>query len=337
MTQEPTKLTRDDIIQTANEIRQDYARQYLKLTIRQLYYRFVAMGLMASGQKNYKRIVNALSVARLDGRFPLDGVEDRGRDIHAGEFTRRDDDLDSADDLAKERVSQLPEDIIGYDRWFGQPYHISVWVEKEALAGVFEGPCSRLGVSMFACRGYPSISALWDWVQKTQRAMKGFKEKKDFRYRNIDMQFREMHEGRAKEAVVLYFGDHDPDGWEIPRSALRNVYAIQGLSRKLYPVSLRRIALNMDQIQQYDPPPFEAKYTSSRYQSYIDEHGTDDAWELDALEPSVLRQLIEDSVEEYFDEDIHADNEERADVVRQDLRLRMMEEDWLADAFGMLE
>ena len=90
------EISRDDIIRIANEIRIDYRKQGLKLTVRQMYYQFVARGHMGSGQKNYKRIVNALSVARLSGRYPLDGLEDRGRDIIKGDFTRRDDDLGTA-------------------------------------------------------------------------------------------------------------------------------------------------------------------------------------------------------------------------------------------------
>ncbi len=63
-------------------------------------------------------------------------------------------------------------------------------------------------------------------------------------------------------------------------------------------VTVRRIALNMDQVEHYNPPPNPAKLTDSRARDYVREFGTS-SWELDALEPSVLDNLITDTVNEY--------------------------------------
>ncbi len=92
--------------------------------------------------------------------------------------------------------------------------------------------------------------------------------------------------------------------------------------RKVYPVEFVRVALNMDQIDQYDPPPFAAKQTSSRFQSYMDEHNTDNAWELDALDPMVLRELIRKHVEELFDYEVHHTNVELITEWREDMMER---------------
>jgi hypothetical protein len=62
-----------------------------------------------------------------------------------------------------------------------------------------------------------------------------------------------------------------------------------------FPVDVRRIALNMDQVEQYDPPPNPAKLTDSRGSAYVEEYGYE-SWELDALEPSVLTALIQDTL-----------------------------------------
>ena len=129
--------------------------------------------------------------------------------------------------------------------------------------------------------------------------------------------------------MILYFGDFDPDGWEIPRSALRNVKRLQELLGYDFPITLKRIALNMDQVQQYDPPPFEAKMTSSRFQGYVDEHDTYDAWELDALEPTVLQTLIRDNVAEHFDPDILTENRRIVSACRQEFRELMREPEWI--------
>ena len=61
-------------------------------------------------------------------------------------------------------------------------------------------------------------------------------------------------------------------------------------------LEVRRIALTMDQISRYDPPPNFAKVTDSRFANYQMQYG-DESWELDALDPSVLDALIREHVE----------------------------------------
>ena len=64
-------------------------------------------------------------------------------------------------------------------------------------------------------------------------------------------------------------------------------------------VDVRRIALNFDQVQKYNPPPNPAKTTDSRYAGYLSEYG-EDSWELDALEPKVLSGLIDNTISDNF-------------------------------------
>ena len=68
------------------------------------------------------------------------------------------------------------------------------------------------------------------------------------------------------------------------------------------PVHVKRIALNMDQIELHKPPPNFAKVTDSRYQAYVQEFG-EDSWELDALEPPMIVSLIRNEVNQYIDQD----------------------------------
>jgi len=303
-------LTRKEIQDHAYRIAAEYGGN---LTVRQLYYQFVARGLLPSGQKVYKRVVNAVAKARLEGRFPFNWIQDRTRDAKASSQFENKDSVASAIDECEEMISNLPYYTLGRDRWFGQPKYVTVGVEKEALAGVFEEPCTRLGVGLFVFRGYSSLSSLYQLVKNLEQA---------------------QHAG-ADEAVMLYFGDFDPDGWEIPRSAAKSVNEISWVTGKPIPhVTWKRPALNMDQIERYDPPAFEAKVTSSRYQGYIDEHGTDDAWELDALPPNVLVDLIRESVNAEFDQSIWQQNQTLIDARRAELRRRICDIDWLS---GVLE
>ncbi len=294
-------MNRQEIIITAHGIAQGYVAQGLRLTVRQLYYQFVARDLLPNGQKTYKRIVAALTAARLEGRFPFEWIEDRGRRVGLTDASQQDN-MEDAIDNAADSVAQLPY-WLRYGRWYGQPRLLSVWVEKEALSGVLMDPCNNLSVGLFACKGYPSVSALKSWVDETHAAW-----------------------GEDTEiAIILYLGDHDPDGLQIPISAAATLRQIQHVTGKRFPFLMKRIALTMDQIDEYNPPPFGAKMTSARYQAYVDETGTTDAWELDALDPIVLQQLVRDNVNRLFDKPIHANKQEEIKALRLDMVERLSE------------
>ena len=302
------KLTRQEILAHSLVITQEYSAQGLTMTLRQLYYQFVGRGLFPSSQLEYKRLGEVLTKARYAGTFPARLLADPTRSAPATDGVTFDVDVEVALDQMARYMRDMPEILINAARWYRQPVHVSVWVEKEALAGVFRGVTDELGVGMFACKGYPSVSALAGWLDGTHAACRGIRA----------------------SSVVLYFGDHDPDGWEIPRSAERNLEKLMVVMGKPFPLTFKRIALNMDQIRRYAPPPFPAKVTSSRYQTYRDEHDTDDAWELDALEPTVLRDLIRAEVDALFDDDIHAGvrtevREARAEMRRHPKWVRVRE------------
>jgi hypothetical protein len=70
-----------------------------------------------------------------------------------------------------------------------------------------------------------------------------------------------------------------------------------------HPIEVRRLALNMDQIERYRPPPNFAKETDSRYAAYASQFGPQ-CWELDALNPTIIADLIRAEVEGMIDPDI---------------------------------
>lgn len=174
----------------------------------------------------------------------------------------------------------LGDVVAGYrlEHWDDQPEYIEVWVEKEALAGVVAAACAPLYVPYFCCRGYTSASEMWAAAR-----------------RFIDRPHQ--------ESIILHLGDHDPSGMDMTRDIIDRL-AIFGAE-----VQVDRIALNMDQIEQYSPPPNPAKTTDARFSSYAEEYG-DESWELDALEPSVLVGLIKETIEGHIDVDIWDQTEE---------------------------
>jgi hypothetical protein len=251
-----------ELISQANEIIESYQAQGFQLTLRQLYYQFVARGLLANQQRNYKSLGALLSKARLAGHVDWDAIEDRTRNLKgwSGGYNDVPDYIDGIAD--------------GYfvDIWQGQENYLEVWVEKDALIGVVEKSCNAFRIPYFACRGYSSQSEQFG-------AGKRF--------------YNEYSSGKA--CHVFHLGDHDPSGIDMTRD---NADRLAMFSYEN--VEVHRIALNMDQIEELNPPPNPAKETDSRSGEYKRRFGNK-SWELDALDPNYIDRLIRRSVEPYID------------------------------------
>lgn len=247
-------------VQQAQTIAQDYARQGYDLTLRQLYYQFVARGLMPNKQSEYKRLGSIVNDARLGGLLDWNLMVDRTRNIAGGDSSNWD-----LDEWMQASADQYPMSL-----WDGIPTRIEVWVEKEALAGVVQRAASAMRVAYFSCRGYVSQSEMWGAAQRLERHL----------------------DADAEKVTILHLGDHDPSGIDMTRDIRERLRMfLSGDGYDWRRVQIKRIALNMDQIRQYNPPPNPAKETDSRFGAYIDRFG-DESWELDALDPSTLDTLI---------------------------------------------
>lgn len=159
------------------------------------------------------------------------------------------------------------------DRWEQQPNYVEVWVEKDALIGIVSQICRKLDVPHFSCRGYTSQSEMWSAAQRFKRQY----------YR----------EGR----YIIHLGDHDPSGIDMSRDIQERIELFGA------DVEVKRVALTMDQIATYNPPPNPTKLTDARSSGYIQEFGYE-CWELDALEPKIITSLIRNEVTALMDEDL---------------------------------
>jgi len=256
------------VIEQANAIIREYQQDGMALTLRQLYYQFVARDLIPNRQTEYKRLGNLISDGRLAGLVDWYAIEDRTRNVKS---------LSHWDNPGQ--IIRGARYGFRMDKWAGQAYHVEVWIEKEALAGVISTACTDLDVSFFACRGYVSQSEMWAAAER----------------------FRQRHEVEKKQTVIVHLGDMDPSGIDMTRD-IEDRMRTFGVGDH---VTVERIALNYDQVQRYDPPPNPAKITDSRANGYIAKYGRE-SWELDALEPRVMRTLIKDAVEKYREESILA-------------------------------
>lgn len=267
------------VVEQANQIIATYAAQGYDLTLRQLYYQFVSRDLIANKQSEYKRLGSIINDARLAGLIDWNAITDRTRNLVDSPH------WDDPADIVAACAAQFRN-----DKWANQPLRIEVWIEKDALSGVFDRVCKEEDIPYFSCRGYTSQSELWAAAMRHVR-----------------------HQKNSQPVTVLHFGDHDPSGIDMTRDITDRLRMFGART------TVERLALNMPQVEQYNPPPNPAKETDSRFSGYSDIHG-DESWELDALEPSVLAELVRTRVEALKDADAWSGSERIEQRHRDDLR-----------------
>jgi len=284
----PKRFTKGhaNTIARANEILESYAEKGILITLRSLYYRFVAKGYIPNKQKSYKRLGDIIGAARLAGRIDWNHLCDRTRSL--SELQHYSGPQDALDKLTA---------WYHIDMWKDQEYRPEVWVEKDALSGVISGVCEENDIPYFVCRGYTSLSEMW----RASLRLQGHVEK-------------------GQKPYIIHFGDHDPSGIDMSRDIYDRLH-----KTFMSDCEFVRVALTMEQIEEYGPPPNPAKITDSRYKTYVNRFG-DESWELDSLEPEKFRELIEAQIAPLRDEKQWAkDLKARAKVKSQ---LKEIAEEW---------
>lgn len=262
------------MIEQANVILDEMMASGYTLTLRQLYYQFVSRGLFANKTENYRLLGNALDTGRKVGMIDWKAIEDRGRHIN------RLPTYSGVPDFLRSEINYFRNDL-----WLHQEVYCEVWVEKEALLGVIERPAQSRRVAYFACKGYASSSALYEAGNRFRLAAR-----------------------RGKRTIMFHLGDHDPSGLDMTRNNEEMLSLYAG-----HPIEVQRLALNMAQIEEHDPPPNPAKESDSRFLDYQREYG-DESWELDALPPSVIETTIYEAIDAVTDAaqwSLDMDEEER--------------------------
>lgn len=175
------------------------------------------------------------------------------------------------------------------DKWEGQPNYVEVWVEKDALIDIVGQACRPLDTPHFSCRGYTSQSEMWSAAQRFIR-----QKNREARY-------------------IIHLGDHDPSGIDMTRDIQER---LEMFGADVY---VKRVALTMNQVTTYNPPPNPAKITDSRCGKYIDQYG-EESWELDALEPQMLTKLITNEVTALRDDAIYQAICDREEAEKRELQ-----------------
>lgn len=275
---EPVKFRRStlEIIDLANRIATQYAAMGFNLTLRQLYYQFISRDFFPNTERSYNKLGRTINDARMAGLFDWNFIQDRGRTAYGTGWAEHET-PEHAD------VIRDAQRFMSVDLWQDQDYRVEVWVEKQALEEVVQRAANRFRVGYFACKGYVSQSEMWAAGRRLgEVAVNG------------------------QRPLVIHLGDHDPSGIDMTRDVGERLSLFAETE-----VEIRRIALNMDQIERYSPPPNPAKMTDSRFAGYAAEFGNE-SWELDALRPEQLVDLISEEIESVLDRETYQErrNEE---------------------------
>ena len=226
------------------------------MTVRQVYYQLVSRQVIENNRGQYQAVSTILVNARKDGTIPWGRIEDR---------LRRPGAVSMWDDLAD--FGQTVVRAYRRDVWPTQSGYIEVWLEKDALSGIFEDVLAPYGVTLNVGRGYDG----WDSIHNAAK-----------RY------------GQMPMVTVLYFGDFDPSGEDMVRSLAERLSFFG-----CYP-EIVKCALTPNDIRRYHLPPDFTKTTDTRRAAFVAKYG-DMCVELDALPANVLRDRIIVEVERRMD------------------------------------
>jgi hypothetical protein len=260
-------------IERINQVLEAAASDNVSMSLRQVYYKFVKNNWCPNSDREYKKIGDALDSGRMNGLISWTAIVDMNRALY-GTNTQ----------VAPEQLLEGLDRKFHLDLWADQQWRPEVWVEKLGMLNVIGDICSDLRVDYFACKGYNSQTEAW----KAGQRMAGYVRK-------------------GQRPIVFYAGDYDPSGLDMIRDVRERLETFTGVAVTVVP-----IALTMNQIEELGSekcPPNPAKTTDSRSDGYVEmmeglgyDPDNIPSWEVDALEPTYLRDLIQSNIDRLRDE-----------------------------------
>lgn len=305
------------IVSSISSVVERYSNQGYKLSLRQLYYQLVSKDIIPNHDKVYKKLSGILDDCRYSGWVDWDAIEDRGR-VPYSPF--------SVGNV--EEALNLIADQYALDGQDGQPIHVEIWTEKDAISGILKRVTNKYHTRLCVNKGYTSSSAIHSAYE---------------RFSEIINEGRKVH--------ILYFGDHDASGLDMVRDirerlqfmlnngnskdelrdaaenwAVTNAIdyeenesgEVAELMKEFFNefFQITPIGLTMEQIKEYKPPPNPAKITDPRAAWYIKEFGKM-SWEVDALSPESMIEIVVKQIENIIDMDIFEEIKQREKVEKK--------------------
>jgi hypothetical protein len=264
--------------------------KYKPMTVRQVFYQAVVRNYVEKTEKGYGMIQRDLANMRRNGELPYEWIIDSSRNVRGWQGSNQ-----SVEDF----ITSLPERIpYMHTRDLLADNHISVqvWLEKEALAEVVYPICQKWDVPLFCARGYASLSFLHEAA-------------KDL-------------ESKDRPTVILHLGDYDPSGQNAIETVQRDLPELAPKTAE-HGFEFDIIAVTPEQIVELGLPTRPTKKSDTRSAGFGDK-----SVELDAIEPNVLRAMVDETLERAFPEGAREANEEQE--ARERDQIRELVKGWIA-------
>jgi hypothetical protein len=221
------RRTKDEINTICNAMEEVVAEDS-PMTVRQVFYRMVAIGVIEKSENEYQNTVGRLLLKlRREKRIPYRWIADETR------WVRKSQRYDSMEAALLDTASTYRRAL-----WRQMPAYVEVWVEKEALAGVIVQVTDQWDVPLMVCKGFASESYLYSAAE----AIKGY----------------------GKPAYLYLLTDHDPSGLAIASDIERR---IRGFAPDCE-INVERLAVTEEQIDRWSLPTRPTKTSDSRARSF---------------------------------------------------------------------
>lgn len=210
----------------------------------------------------YAKIQHHVNRCRLAGLIPFDSITDSTSLYGTDQY-----DMSLSEYLQMQSLNYRSD-------WFKyQDCYVEIWIEKEGLVRTISQVTDNLGVYL-SCAGGRTT---WSQVNSAIERFKKIGKEKNY---------------------ILYFGDFDPIGKDIPRWLREEAFRTLNFPN----VEIIEVALNRSDIRVYalkELPLKKPKNLKNLVDWFIDNYN-DKGVELDALSPNVLRQKVRDAILSYL-------------------------------------
>lgn len=235
-------------------IKAEFDAQEPPMTVRQMFYRMSSGGHVEKTEEGYKRVQRCLLHMRRKGAIPYHYIADNTR------WQRKPKTYSDLEEAAAYWAQSYRRAL-----WDEQPAYVEVWIEKDALAGVFVDVTAEYDVPLYVTRGYSSETLVYSAA--------------------------EVLKGIRKPITIYHFGDYDPSGRDMVRD-LREKLIGFGVECQFI-----EAAVTAEQIDAMQLPTRPTKKTDTRMKHW---QGGESV-ELDAIPPATLRQMVRDVIEQHID------------------------------------
>jgi hypothetical protein len=259
--------------------------QYGKMTIRQIYYKLVVKGIIKNSRSSYnsynKNMVDARRNGNIDPRQILDSTRYIANKTHTS--SKPQDFLN----VVKIWLSNISDEYHS-DLWKNQTRYLAIFVEKDALARIFEEVAKPYQVPVIVARGNGSDSQILDFIDYIKPKCQTAK----------------------KDVLIQVYSDLDPEGDVIAGDIISKKETEPQLDRRLhaygfYNFSTSREAIKIPQIKAYNLqkniPDMAKMARDTNSKAFNKLHGNYDCYELDAFDTDDLKNLIDVNILKHTD------------------------------------